>query len=239
LQHLITDLSNTGAGVAKAVDAQRLCEIVHAAYNPAAAVVMERARAAGEPVELCWEDVGPAQARADSKLGAYWHDGAVSRTWEMSDAPRGHFRESVLAELLAPNGYVPRKRVTLLYRVLAPGEAAQVIERDVHNAVFRVNMEEHRAAPRLRLQAQAAQQASEEEARGAAVVMFGMLVTATVLEEDGLAAANAAIENAAPTAKIALRLPRASQDSLFAAALPCGVWLADHMRIPQGLKDAL
>ena len=37
------------------VDAQRLCEIVHAAYNPRAAELLEEARAAGNPAALNWE----------------------------------------------------------------------------------------------------------------------------------------------------------------------------------------
>ena len=45
-------LHATGAGVAMPVDAQRLCEIVHAAYNPRAAELLEEARAAGGPAEL-------------------------------------------------------------------------------------------------------------------------------------------------------------------------------------------
>ena len=46
-------LHATGAGVATPVDAQRLCEIVHAAYSPHAAQLLEDARAAGQPAELC------------------------------------------------------------------------------------------------------------------------------------------------------------------------------------------
>ena len=45
-------LHATGAGVAMPVDAQRLCEIVHAAYNPHAAELLEEARASGAPREL-------------------------------------------------------------------------------------------------------------------------------------------------------------------------------------------
>ena len=79
-------LHATGAGVAAPVDAQRLCEIVHAAYNPRAAEVLEEARASGEPAQLHWGDVGPAAA--DARAESYWHDGAVSVTWAMSQAPR-------------------------------------------------------------------------------------------------------------------------------------------------------
>lgn len=238
LQHLVSELANTGAGVAKAADAQRLCEIGLAAYNPHKAVLLERARASGELAQLAWDDIGPAQAVADPKRGVYWHDGCYTRTWEMSEAPRGHFREGVLTELLAPNAYIPRKRVTLLYRILPPSEAASVIERDVHNTEFLVNLE-RRPDPRQRIQARAAAQAADEEAAGAAVVMVGMLVSATVLEEDDLGAMTAAVENAAPVAKISLRLPRAGQDSLFAAALPFGVWLSDHLAIPEALRNAV
>jgi hypothetical protein len=52
----------------------------------------------------------------------------------MSQAPRGEVRENVLARLIAPHGDIARKRVTLLYRVIDPGEAARIVERDLHNA---------------------------------------------------------------------------------------------------------
>ena len=89
---------------------------MHAAYSPHAAQLLE-------------------DARADS----YWHDGAVSVTWAMSQAPRGEVRENALARLLAPHDQIARKRVTLLYRLVDPGEAARIVERDLHNAEFRVN----------------------------------------------------------------------------------------------------
>ena len=91
----------------------------------------------GSRPALSWEDVGPAAA--DARAECYWHDGAVSVTWAMSQAPRGEVRENVLARLIAPHGEIARKRVTLLYRVIDPGEAARIVERDLHNAEFRVN----------------------------------------------------------------------------------------------------
>ena len=52
-----------------------------------------------------------------------------------------------------------------------------------------------------------------------------MLVTATVLEPGQLPAAESAISNLAPTARVALRPVWGSQDSAFAAALPVGLFL--------------
>ncbi len=236
---LCSDLSATGAGVALPVDAQRLCEIVRVAYDPRSAELLEQARLSGEPAWLEWEDVGPAEAVVDYRNGCYRHDGAISVTWEMSSAPRGEFQEAVLAKLLAPNRYTPRKRVTLLYRVIPAGEAANMVESAVKTADFRVRSDGRRATARDRLEAEVARANARDEARGAALTEIGMLVTATVLEEEGLRAAIGAIQNVAPTARVTLRVPRASQDSLFAAALPLGVWLPEYMRIPEAIRRAL
>ena len=236
---LCSDLSATGAGVAVPVDAQRLCEIVRVAYDPRSAELLEQARVSGRPAQLAWEDVGPSEAAADYKTGCYRHDGAVSVTWEMSAAPRGEFHERVLAKLLAPNRYIARKRVTLLYRVIPGGEAAKLVENAVKTADFRVRIDGRRATHRDRLEAEVAHANARDEARGAALTELGMLVTATVLDEDGLQAAMGAVENVAPTARVNLRVPRSNQDSLFAAALPLGVWLPEYTRIPEGIRRAL
>ena len=229
-------LHATGAGVAMPVDAQRLCEIVHAAYNPRAAELLEAARAAGEPAELRWDDVGPAAA--DARPESYWHENAVSVTWAMSQAPRGEVRENVLARLIAPHGDIARKRVTLLYRVIDPGEAARIVERDLHNAEFRVNSAT-RPSARAVVEQHAARATAQEEARGAALVNFGMLVTATVLEQEQLRAAQAAVANLAPTARVSLRPVWGSQDSAFAAALPVGLFLPAHLNVPEAIRQAL
>ncbi len=236
---LCSELSGTGAGVATPVDAQRLCEIIRVAYDPRSAELLEQARLNGSPAELSWEDVGPAEAVADYKAGCYRHDGAVSVTWEMSSAPRGEFQERVLGRLLAPNRYIARKRVTLLYRVIPGGEAAKMVENAVRTADFRVRTDGRRATARDRYESQVAQANARDEARGAALTELGMLVTATVLDEDGLQAAKGAVQNMAPTARINLRVPRASQDSLFAAALPLGVWLPEYSRIPEAIRRSL
>ena len=228
-------LANTGAGGAAPVDAQRLCEIVRAAYDPAAAQTIEDSRAAGNTAALTWDDVGPASAQALAR--SYHHDGAVSVTWEMAEAPRNAVVETVLQELLAPHRDVPRKRVTLLYRILSPAEAARMVEHDVHAAEFRVNTRRNPTA-RDKREVQSAHATAGEEARGAALISVGMLVTASVLEQDGLPAAVAAIENVAPTARINLRLVAHSQDSAFAAALPCGVWLPEYQSLPTAIKTA-
>ena len=156
----------------------------------------------------------------------------MSVTWAMSQAPRGEVRENVLARLIAPHGDIARKRVTLLYRVIDPGEAARIVERDLHNAEFRVNSS---ARPTARAvveqQRRARDRAGGSPRRGA-----GELRDAGHghgLGDEPAAIGRAAVENLAPTARVNLRPVWGSQDSAFAAALPVGLFLPAHLKIPE------
>ena len=122
--------------------------------------------------------------------------------------------------------------MTILYRMIDPGVAARMVEADKRNADFRANGEATRQSGALRDQREAALTA-QEEARGAGLIDFGMLVTATVEGSDpqALAVAEATVENLAATARITLRRVYGSQDSAFAGSLPLGLVLA---RVPEG-----
>ena len=233
-------LAGTGAGSALALTAQELCEVIRSAYDPEAARIIENAYAVGEIPKLSWVDVGPAAAEAS--WSSYRHDAAVSVSWAMSGAPRGEVHASVLWKLLAPHHEISRKRVTLLYRILDPGVAARIVEADKRNADFRVASAQRPSEHSMREQRSAVATA-QEEARGAGLVDFGLLVTATVDGQgdrgDRLAEAEAAVENLAASARITLRRMYGSQDSAFAAALPLGLVLPRHLKVPQEIRSAL
>jgi hypothetical protein len=233
-------LQGTGAGAARPVSAQELCEVIRGAYDPAAARIIDEAYAAGETPSLRWPDVGPAGAEAS--WDSYRHDGAVSVTWAMSAAPRGEVHSSVLSKLMAPHRDIARKRVTLLYRVLDPGVAARVVEADKRNADFRVNSAQRPSEHVMREQ-RSAWATAQEEARGAGLVDFGMLITATV-EQNGdhgeqLAQAAATVDTLAATARLAIRRVYGSQDSAFLACLPLGLVLPRHLKVPDEVRRAL
>ena len=80
---------------------------------------------------------------------------------------------------------------------------------------------------------------AQEEASGAGLVNFGMLVTATVIDAAHEADAKAAIDNLSATARLRLRIVHGSQDSAFAAALPLGLVLPKHLRIPSEVREQL
>jgi hypothetical protein len=236
LPGLTQALSATGAGASRPLSAQELCEVIRTAYDPAAAVLIDEANAAGEPPELYWSEVGPAAAQAN--WDSYRHDAALSVTWMMTGAPRGNVHSAILARLLAPHRDIARKRVTLLYRPLDAGRAAGIVEADVRAANFNITSTDKPTARDLSAMTAAIATASEE-ARGGGLVNFGMLVTATVTDVTRIEDARAAIDNLAPTARLRLRPVYGSQDSAFAAALPLGLVLPKHLQLPSQLRDQL
>lgn len=229
-------LSATGAGAARPLTAQQLCEVVRVAYEPRSAGLIDEAYSAGAVPELEWGDVGPSAAEAG--WGSYRHDGAFSVTWSMSAAPRGEVQSSVLGQLLAPHRDIVRKRVTLLYRPMDSAVAARTVEADKRNADFRVKSADKPSARALREQA-AADHTARDEAQGHGLVNFGMLVTATMLDAADRPDVEAAIENLAATARITLRPVYGSQDSAFVAALPLGIVLAKHLKVPAEVRSSL
>lgn len=224
-------LEKTGAGIARPASAQQLCEMVRVAYDPTIQGPLDDARASGELPTLNWSDIGPHYA--DAKAGYYKHDSGYSITWAMSDAPRAHVTHTVLRRLLAPHPAIDRKRVTLIYRPLDPGEAARQAEQDLKAAAGYARAEGTAAGA---LQLKAAEQIASEQARGASMVDFALLVTVTVTDPERLADARDAINSA--RGRIVLREMRDAQQAGFAASLPLGVILSGHLRTTS-LKQAV
>lgn len=233
LPGLSSHLGMTGAGEARPMTAQQLAEMVRVAYDPTVQVLIEQAQTSGGS-GLTWQDAGPTAAQ--ESWGHYVHDSAASVTWGMSEAPRGEVLSSVLTGLLAPHRDIARKRVTLLYRPHDPATAANLVERDRRDARFK--MGGTKPAARDAVAVAAAEQSAREEAKGAGLTRFAMLVTATVNSTEELPAAAAAVDVLAPPARVQLRRMYGSQAAGFAAALPIGIVLPDHLRVPQVIRDA-
>lgn len=236
LPGLTASLSATGAGAARPLSAAELCDVIRTAYNPGVAPLVDEARAETGDTDLHWSDVGPAAAEAE--WDGYRHDDAYSVTWAMTVAPRGSVQSSVLARLLAPHRDVARKRVTLLYRPIDAAKAAAIVEADLRAAQF-VATSTSRPSARSVLATRSAAATAQEEASGAGLVNFGLLVTATVLDTDRLPDAKAAIDTLSATARLRLRPVYGAQASAFAAGLPLGLVLPKHLKVPSSMRERL
>jgi hypothetical protein len=239
LPALCLALQTTGAGAARPMAVNELAAAIRTAYDPAAASAVE----APDGQAIPWEDCGPVSA--DERIDSYAHDGAVSVSWTMTSGPRGPVPCTVLVPILSPHPDVARKRVTLLYRPYSPAQAAHLVERDHRDAVFSANGSRIPRAVEL-AKLQAAAQAATEDARGAGLVRFGAIVTATVDArrsgrdtDDALALAEAAIEGLATTSRLVLRRAWRCQATTFLAGLPLGIVLPQHLRVPAEFKGLL
>jgi len=236
LPSLTAGLAAAGAGAARPMSAQELCETIRTAYDPAAAVLIDEARAAGDIPQLAWSDVGPAAAEA--RWDSYRHDGAVSTSWTMTSPPRGVVQSGILGRLLAPHRDVARKRVTLLYRPIDPARAAALVETDLNAAQFN-STASRKPTARSGMSTRAAQATAQEEAAGAGLLNFGLVVTATTTDPAREAEARAAIDSLSAAARLRMRPAYGSQDTAFAAALPLGLVLPRHIRMPSEVRESL
>lgn len=228
---LSTHLQGTGVGSVTPVTADELCEYIRVSYDPAAATLVEDARAAGESLHLDWEETGPSAY--DAGWDSFRHDSGTSVSWYMSQAPRGHVISRVLEPLLEPIHLVERKRVTLIYRPIPSEEAGEMVVNDSTSARHRATRSN--ADERDSMEYQQAKTTEREEAQGAGLVRFGMIVTATTRNPDNLDQIVTAVEARGRSAgRIRLRRAWATQASAFAAALPLGVVLPEQISIRRG-----
>ncbi|GAB2939491.1 hypothetical protein GCM10027047_39510 [Rhodococcus aerolatus] len=229
-------LRTTGAGTTvRMMTAADVTDAVRVAYDPSVAQLVEGQRAEGG-TGLAWSEAGPGFAHDRAEV--YDHDGAHSICWQMREAPPGVFYDHTLKPLLAPHPDITRKRVTLVYRPESAESARRVVERDVRDA-------RTQATARTRPQAhdtamlRAAAKAAEEQAEGAGLVRFGIIVTATVTDPDQLNRAASTIAMLTAPTKLRLRLARHNQAATFAAGLPLGLVLPAHLALPDWARDAL
>lgn len=235
---LISTLAGgTGAGTAvRACVKQDIIDFTRTAYDPTVASQIEEARSQSG-TGLSWADAGPIYAD-DSHMDRYLHDRAVSKSWTMFEGPRGMFYSNALRSLVAPTPNVLRKRVTMLYRPIPAGEAASLVESDINNARFEGSTRQ-RTTARQQQRLQFAMKAAAEEAQGAGLVRFGMIVTVSCADSSHLPRLDKMIPSMSNQARLRVREALGNQAVYFQAGLPLGVVLPEHSLIPDSLREWL
>ncbi|MFD0822658.1 SCO6880 family protein [Micromonospora zhanjiangensis] len=234
LPGLLAGLVEAGGGAAEPLSAERIAEVVRVAYDPdvAADVLDIRARHGG--TGLRWSDAGPSAAV--ETVNAYQHDSGVSRSWLLTLAPRGTVRSSVLRSLLEPSPAIRRKRVALLYRPIDPATSARMVEADRRAAQFMATSTRGMVRARAASEVQAAEQTASEEASGAGLVEFSMVVVDSVAE---IADANVTVRNLLGSARLGMRPADRMQAAAFSCGLPVGILPWEQTMIPHELQEAL
>ncbi|MCW7944318.1 membrane protein [Streptomyces hygroscopicus] len=234
---LLAGLVGAGGGSATPLSAERIAEVVRVAYDPAVSAEVLEARAQYGGTGLEWDDAGPAACV--ETVNAYHHDSGVSRTWLLTLAPRGTVRSNVLHGLLEDAPGTRRKRVALLYRPIDPATSARIVEADRRAAQFMATSGRGMVQARAASEMQAAEQTAAEEAAGAGLVEFSLMLTVTVDSADQLSDANVTVRNLQAAARITLRPADRMQAAAFSCTLPVGVLPWQHTLIPHELQEAL
>lgn len=235
LPALTVGLAATGAGPARPMNVAEVAAAIRVAYDPKIAALVDEVGPDHAGVD--WVDCGPVGTQ--ETWDTYRHDSGCSTSWEMAEPPRGFVMSSAMGRLLAPDESVARKRVSFLLRPHAPAEATRLVERDRRDALFAMQGRKGPGRARDLVEVRATELAATEEALGAALVRFGMIVTATVLAPEDLEAAIVAVENLATSSRIRLRRACGSQATTFLAGLPLGMVLPSHLKVPAFIRDAL
>ncbi|MEY2242501.1 SCO6880 family protein [Streptomyces sp. SAS_267] len=237
LPGLLSGLVAAGGGSAYPLPADRLAEIVRVAYDPAIAPDVLSARAEHAATGVEWGDAGPAAAV--ETVTSYRHDSGVSRTWMLTLAPRGTVRSSVLRGLLEPAPGTRRKRVSLIYRPIDPATSARIVESDRRTAHFMAGSRRGLVQARASSEMQAAEQTAAEEAAGAGLVEFSLMVTVTVDDEEQLQDAGITVRNLQASSRILMRPADRMQAAAFTCTLPVGLLPWEHTLVPYQIREAL
>lgn len=237
LPGLIRELSGTGVGGVRAMTATDLAHLVRTAYDPAAGPVLDEMTARREDTGVHWGNAGPAGCvEAWSSMR---HDSGTSVTWQMTHAPRGAVQSQVLRALLEPAPELTRKRVTMLYRPHDPATSARIADADVRTALGAATMRSGETRAHETLDLAAARQSAAEEAGGAGLTRFSLLVTATVADPGQLPHAADLVDQAGGASRLGLRRVYAGQSAAFAAALGVGLVLHRHVAVPSIFREYL
>lgn len=240
LPGLARALTVTGTGEGRALTPARLAAQVRGWYDPAAQLALAETEARGQDPGISWDEAGPVAAQ--ETWNTYRHDSGLSRVWELVMPPRGTVFDSVLAPLINPIPGVDRKRVTLLYRPLDAAAAPDVLDLQIRAARNRAARRRGLVHAHDSIEVRAAIQAAQEEATGAGVTNFSLLVTATVDGDEPDAPAELhrvteTVTRAGRAAQLRLRPVTAAQATAFAVGLGVGLVPANHSLVPAILRD--
>ena len=192
---------------------------IHSFYNPASEPDFERLMLDGVGHGLEWADAGPSVA--ETLAGCYKHDGVQSVTWEMREAPRSTFEDTLLQSLIVPHDRVVRKRVALCYRPFEAGVGASRVEAEHRDAMVAANSSKKITSATAEIRLEHTEAARRAQARGAQLGRFSLFVTATVGQDDDLLRVVHDVEQLGAGSSIRLRPMRYQQDVGF--QITCGV----------------
>ncbi|QHN28970.1 SCO6880 family protein [Gordonia pseudamarae] len=211
---------------ASPMTAADLCAVATRSFRPEVTHDIELLQTRGEHDSLRWDDTGCTGAKA--LWDSYVHNGYRSVTWEMAAAPAGTVTHAALRPLLVPRADIPRKRVAIVYRIHNIGEAVKLVDNDFKDALNAESGKKGVSSASASIRVDNTRAAREEQARGAGLTRFGMLITLTAPLDADLPQLSAEIEGMSSAARIGVQRVFGGQDAAFAGSLGLGILLPEY-----------
>ncbi|MCM6774422.1 hypothetical protein NDR87_14210 [Nocardia sp. CDC159] len=227
LQGVLSQLGRAGLP-ATPLEAWEVLGLVRTRYDLAAQRDVE---VAGRDIlrTQSWDTIGPIAH--EDRWDHFVHDGGRSVTWEMALPPRGAVLETGLEDLLRPRVDVPRKRIAIVYRLHSAAEATDIVDADYRDALAAEQTERGIASAAASIRVENTAAARKEQARGAGLTRFGLLITITDGLDGDMPGVEPVVKAMSAASRLTVRRCYAAQASSFAASLGIGVILPDHTSV--------
>lgn len=204
---------------AEPMDAAAIVATAHQFYNPDAEADFEELAVAGAEHGLQWHECGPLWH--EKQRDRYHHNGKTSVTWEMAQAPRSTFEDTILASLVRPHGRISRKRVCLVYRPYEAGSGTRRVEAEHRDALSAANSSKRVRSAAADIRLEHTEAARRAQGKGAQLGRYSLFVTATCDNDEEIKSMRHDMEQAGAQASVTLRVMRGQQDAGF--AFTCGL----------------
>lgn len=139
----------------------------------------------------------------------------------MREGPKATFEQNHLAPLLRPHDRVLRKKVALVFRPYAPGEAQNLVDAEHKDAMVGVNNGKGIKSADAQLRLEATEAARQALARGAQYGRRSLYVSATAMPDEDRRAITADIKAMAAQCSIKLTPMDRMTDAAF--VFSCGL----------------
>lgn len=171
-------LLQVGVRKATPLGLSAVAEITRTAFDPAMGGIFDRARAEGDPVQLGWNDAGPASHHAGVR--SYEHEDWVSATVQIAGPPANAFTEQALASLMTPDPVAQVRRVSQFFIPLNAEDSETEAENVRRTAAIELNSGGRKGGAKASMKVrQAAQTAVEIAENGAVMYRYAMTITTT------------------------------------------------------------
>ncbi|MGB6244604.1 SCO6880 family protein [Gordonia sp. (in: high G+C Gram-positive bacteria)] len=214
---------------ARTISAADLCVAAARAYRPELTRELEAMAGAGEHGDLRWDMVGPRGCKGE--WDSFVHNGYRSVTWEMSAAPAGTVAHDTLLPLLAPRADLEHKRVAVVYRPHGIADAVRMVDADFKDALAAEQAKTGVGSAAASLRVDNTRAARQEQARGAGLTRFGLMVSLTAPRDADMPTLAAEVEGLGSASRLTLQRMWGGQDSAFAGALGLGIVLPEYASI--------